>query len=244
MKRFRRAGTKITRTKIRSAMLSDKTMVKMSLDVQTLLTIPFSGTPASEASASIPLSFIDGTGFNVQNFPSSLLNWANFYGAFRVLGSKIRSEFFPITIATTATGSVPITCAVFPASKWIIGTGHASTNVYSQAYVRYRTISAFNQVGPTNHTLSNYMSSKKMFGTRVTQDGDFQQSWTYTGISPNTATTLANPIETADWIVFVQTGDVSVATGSDIKVLVVSRVTYYIQLEDRLEQPQTYGPSV
>jgi len=244
MKRFRRAGTKITRTKIRSAMLSDKTMVKMSLDVQSILTISFVGA-ATEASTSIPLSFIDGTGFNVQNFPSSLLNWANFYGAFRVLGSKIRTEFFPMTQAATANGNVPLTCAVFPSSKWIVGTGNASTNVYSQAYVKYRTLGAYGTAGtPTNHTLSNYMSSKKMFGQRVTQDGDFQQSFTYSGISPNTATTLVNPVETADWIIFIQTGDVAAPAASDIKVLVVSRVTYYVSLEDRLQQPQTYGPSV
>lgn len=236
--------TKIVKTKIPLPLMSDKTMVKLSLDVQTILNIP---AEANEASVGIPMSYINGTGFDVQNFPSGLLNWANFYGAFRVLGSKIRTEWFQLGSSTTANGVVPITCAVFPSQNWIAGTGVATTNAYSQAYVRYRTMGTTGNTvpGPTNHTLVNYMSSKKMFGQKVTEENDYQQSWIYTGTNPNTATTLSNPSETADWILYVSTADGAVITtpepGSNI--LVVSRVTYYVQLEDRLQQPQNYGPA-
>lgn len=217
-------------------------MVKMSLDVQTILSID---PGSSEVSVGIPMSYINGTGFDTNNFPSGLLNWANFYGAFRVLGSKIRSEWFALTVFTTANGQVPFTGAVFPSQNWIAGTGVGSSNVLSQAYIKYKTLTTpFVYNGGRNPTMVNYMSSKKMFGQEVTTENDYQQSWVYTGANPNTATTLTNPTETADWILYASTGDFMPVTGvNPVTVLVVSKVTYYIQLEDRLQQPQNYGPA-
>lgn len=236
---------RIVKSKIPSVILADKTMVKLPYERQLTLNIPVGNFSVNSA---IPLNYVDPTGFpaSAGNMPLGLLNWANFYGAFRILGSKISVEFFSInsSIETISGDPIPLTVGIFPVENWIPGASPAgsqnNTNT-AQPYSKYRTIAIQSNGGANRARISSYMSSKKMAGQRVTEENDFQQNFSYTAGSPSALSTIGNAF---DWFLFAQTMDeqnIIGPTGGAV-VLANMKITYYAQLEDRLGQGKGEGP--
>lgn len=243
-KRFSRMSrTRIQKARIPTIAMADQTMVKLNLDTSFLLTIP---SGSAEVSQTIPMSYVNGTGFSAANFPQGLLSWANFYGAFRVLGSKIRVDYAVITPPTTVNGFVPARVVVLPSEGWIGGTSPTVTvGLYAEPYAKYLMLQGSATGGNANdarHVITSFMSSKKMFGQKIANDSDFQQNFTYSSASPNLPNALSNPTERIEWVLSAGTGDNAVTTLAGV-ILATVKVTYYIRLEDRLNQQNSFGPS-
>lgn len=242
-RRFKRFNPRsmISKAKIPMIAMADQTMVKLNLNTQFILTIPLA---SAEVTQTVPMSYVLGTGFSSTNFPQGLLSWSNFYGAFRVMASKIRVDYSVASGAVTATGTVPVRVSVLPSEGWIGGTSPTITSgLYTEPYAKYLTIQGTPATAnDTRHTIVNYLSCQKMFGQKVSQENDFQQNFTYSSASPNLANALSTPTERIEWVLAAGTGDGLVTTGA-AKLIATVKVTYFMRLEDRLNQQNSFGPS-
>lgn len=242
--------SKITKTKQRGTFVSDKKMIKVNYDTYVPLIIPVGDSQVTQdlAMSYIPAfdSTLDPT-FNT--LPLGLANYALFYGTLRVLGSKIRAEFFCETGSKTAGlsgGSSAVIVGMFPAVDFLTGTGNGNnTALYAQPHSRYKSILPQTTGGSNKATLASYMSSKKMFGNSVTADAGYEQYWEYDGSQPNMPTKLAQPTnnQLADWVFFAATPDGTAQATNPSTSYAIVRQTYYIQLEDRLTLSQQVGPA-
>lgn len=197
----------ITKSVQGPTVISDKQFVKMKYSV------PFTIT---EVSTSFSNGFFIGNGFdNNATLPPGIQNWAAFYSKFRIFGSKLKMTFanegvqnLQVGILARADNTVSLT----------------QLNVMNQPYCKWKMIAPAGG-GNNVKTVKMFMKSKKMFGQKVTQEDDYQGSFTYVGGNFSNA---VDPNTQWYWEYFV-TSDVN--TGVSMKV--VCELTFYILLEDR-----------
>lgn len=144
--------------------------------------------------------------------------WANFYTYYKVHGSSIKVTFLP-TVSTVANSN--LVCSVCP-TLGIMSTGSfTSVDLMEQPYANW-TIS-----GPANggviRTLKKYMSTKKIFGQKQIDDDDFEGVFS------------GNPQNPWYWSVFAFPVDGS----STFTLDMVVQVTYYVELKNRINLPQS-----
>lgn len=197
----------ITQSTQGPTVISDKQFVKMKYCV------PFTIT---EVSTNFFSDFLYGNGFNSNTqLPPGIQNWAAFYTKYRIFGSKLKITFANMGAQNLVVGLLARTDNTVPLSN---------LNVLNQPYCQWKMI-APQSAGNNIKMFSMFMKTKKMVGQKVTQEDDYQGSFTYVG---TTFSTAVDPVTPWYWEYFV-TSDVN--TGIDLKV--VAELTYYIQLEDR-----------
>lgn len=160
----------------------------------------------------------DSTGVGHQ--PRGFDEWSNFYKKYRVYASSIEVDFFQDQSA--ANGLV---------NTWILPTSEAPTSITygivsigENPYSSTGTISPY--VGTGTSKLKHYMTTAKMFGEKDINDNLYEGTMGNFGSG-------SNPPSLWYWVIGGETVDVTIP----IKVRATVKVTYYVEMFDRVSLP-------
>lgn len=165
-------------------------------------------------------SLYDPDKTNAGHQPLGHDQWSNFYGSYRVYGSKIQSQVFYMTSGSTAANYTTF-MAVYPTLNDTISTYPYPLEEYPYCTVKNTNI--YQQGNPQNK-IKKYMSTAKIFGVKpisVKTEDDF------------TAIVTANPVNDFYWNVVCGTLDAS----SDATLKVWVKITYYAEYFARKNLP-------
>lgn len=157
----------------------------------------------------------DSTGVGHQ--PRGFDQWSQFYKKYRVYASSIEVDFFQDQAAAAGLNNVWI----LPTSEEPTSVTYGIVSVGENPYSVTGSITPY--VGNGTSRLKHYMTTKKMFGERDINDNLYEGSTGNFG-------TGANPPSLWYWVVGGETTDVTVP----IKVRATAKVTYYVELFDRV----------
>lgn len=143
------------------------------------------------------------------NQPMGFDQWKNFYNRYRVNAISIKVQ------GANTNSTNPILFSVFPS---LTSTAPGSTSgVFSQPYAR--TISVPQSSGNSKIYISNYMTTKKMYGyTNIDQEEDFS------------SVVSASPANLWYFLVYGYSGTTATPTFQGI-----IKVTYYCEMFERIQ---------
>lgn len=213
----RKSGrSRISKMNYRGISFPDKMFVKLT----TTVNVAASSVTMSDGLAQFNLR---GNGFRQgigEPYPASLPAWASMYGAYRIVGSKIRVDF--------ANPTAPGIIGIFPSNTGEIAIDFQ--NCLTQAYTRRTTIGGT----PNIATLTNYMSTKKMFAQPTSIEDDYQGTFDYVNNTNNLVNcTDPDTINLWFWWIFYRVFDPDADMDS---IAFTYTLTYYVLLEDRNRQ--------
>lgn len=226
-----RYSKNITRMTVRPQIIPDKTFLKLVKSSPFILDLP-SGTGPGYTDYAILGNGFRNLSAGAQpisdlldlDAPAGLQVWAQLYESFRIMGSKIDIRFEPIQTFNDLTQTPVI--GVYPSR--ISGVGPiTNATVLDQAYCKWQLLRSS---GVYQNRITSMMNSKKMFGQKISTEDDYQGSMSYD--DSTNALAISDPATLWYWHFFLTAAD----TTNGIQITGMLTITYYVQLEDRIDQ--------
>lgn len=231
----RRYSRRITTSREKQKQVSDRQMVKLSKTFNTTITIANGNTFGGSIPNPIYGNMLKNPGVTppIDPLPAGTDQWASFYASCRILGSRIK------VIPYQTTGllyTLSITPTVLTASTQPAIT---QDGIYDNPFSKYRIVSQ----NPDFQVITNYMSSKKMFGQPVTYEDDYQMVFGYSSTPPYPFQGIANYPPTDNRWVWNLYAETPTAVMQDTVIPVKVTVDYYCRFEDKVNT-NAFIPSI